>query len=156
MIYQHFSVFDLKVEAKTKQGIDTAEAELIKGEYFTLTVSTFGYANAVRIKFPENWYISERYPLYIYTGSLDGEYDAQLLVEITSDVLYVDKESNLGQLISNTDDGTWIQQFIIITPLYAAGGEDNIQVTARERELLEKNDSEMKNGDFVSEEDFWS
>ena len=124
------SVFDLKVEAKTKQGIDTAEAELIKGEYFTLTVSTFGYANAVRIKFPENWYISERYPLYIYTGSLDGEYDAQLLVEITSDVLYVDKESNLGQLISNTDDGTWIQQFIIITPLYAAGGEDNIQVTA--------------------------
>ena len=29
------------------------------------------------------------------------------------------------------------------------------KVTARERELLEKSDSEMKNGDYISEEDFW-
>ncbi|SDM83672.1 InlB B-repeat-containing protein [Lachnospira pectinoschiza] len=124
------SVFDLKVEAKTKQGEDTSEAELIRGEYFTLKVSTFGYANAIRIEFPDNWYISEDYPLYIYTESLDKPYDAQKLVEITSDVLYVDRESNLGQLITDSDDGTWVQEFIILTPLYATPGEDTIKVTA--------------------------
>ncbi len=124
------SVFDLTVEAKTKQGEDTSEAELIRGEYFTLKVSTFGYANAIRIEFPDNWYISEDYPLYIYTESLDKPYDAQKLVEITSDVLYVDRESNLGQLITDSDDGTWVQEFIILTPLYATPGEDTIKVTA--------------------------
>ena len=32
---------------------------------------------------------------------------------------------------------------------------DFTKVTARERELLEKSDLEMKNGDYISEEDFW-
>jgi hypothetical protein len=44
----------------------------------------------------------------------------------------------------------------LIKKLVIAWDPDFTKVTARERKLLEKNDSEMKNGDFVSEEDFWS
>ena len=44
----------------------------------------------------------------------------------------------------------------LIKKLVVAWDPDFTKVTARERELLEKNDSEMKNGNFVSEEDFWS
>ena len=44
----------------------------------------------------------------------------------------------------------------LIKKLIIAWDPDFTKVTARERELLEKNDFEMKNGDFVSEEDFWS
>ena len=44
----------------------------------------------------------------------------------------------------------------LIKKLVIAWDPDFTKVTARERELLEKSNSEMKNGDFVSEEDFWS
>ncbi|SEF38694.1 hypothetical protein [Lachnospira multipara] len=44
----------------------------------------------------------------------------------------------------------------LIKKLVIAWDPDFTKVTARERELLEKSDSEMKNGDFVSEEDFRS
>lgn len=44
----------------------------------------------------------------------------------------------------------------LIKKLVIAWDPDFTKVTARERELLEKSDSEMKNSDFVSEEDFWS
>ena len=44
----------------------------------------------------------------------------------------------------------------LIKKLVIAWDPDFTKVTARERELLEKSDNEMKNGDFVSEEDFWS
>ena len=44
----------------------------------------------------------------------------------------------------------------LIKKLVIAWDPDFTKVTARERELLEKIDSEMKNGDYVSEEDFWS
>ena len=44
----------------------------------------------------------------------------------------------------------------LIKKLVIAWDPDFTKVTARERELLEKSDSEMKSGDFVSEEDFWS
>ena len=30
------------------------------------------------------------------------------------------------------------------------------KVTAKEKELLEKTDEEMKNGEYISEEDFWA
>lgn len=30
------------------------------------------------------------------------------------------------------------------------------KVTAEEKELLEKTDEEMKNGEYISEEDFWA
>ena len=29
------------------------------------------------------------------------------------------------------------------------------KVTAKEKELLDKSDEEMKNGEYISEEDFW-
>lgn len=44
----------------------------------------------------------------------------------------------------------------LIKKLVIAWDPDFTKVTARERELLEKNDFEIKSGDFVSEEDFWS
>ena len=44
----------------------------------------------------------------------------------------------------------------LIKKLVIAWDPDFTKVTARERELLEKSDLEMKSGDFVSEEDFWS
>ena len=44
---------------------------------------------------------------------------------------------------------TWLPVFFTWDP-------DFTKVTARERELLEKSDFEMKSGDFISEEDFWS
>jgi len=44
----------------------------------------------------------------------------------------------------------------LIKKLVIAWDPDFTKVTARERELLEESDFEMKSGDFVSEEDFWS
>ena len=44
----------------------------------------------------------------------------------------------------------------LIKKLVIAWDPDFTKVTARERELLEKSDFEMKSGDFISEEDFWS
>ena len=44
----------------------------------------------------------------------------------------------------------------LIKKLVIAWDPDFTKVTARERELLKESDFEMKSGDFVSEEDFWS
>lgn len=44
----------------------------------------------------------------------------------------------------------------LVKKLILAWDPDFTKLTAKERELLEKSDSEMKNGDFVSEEDVWS
>ena len=44
----------------------------------------------------------------------------------------------------------------LIKKLIVAWDPDFTKVTAKEKELLEKSDSEMKNGNFISEEDFWS
>ncbi len=44
----------------------------------------------------------------------------------------------------------------LIKKLVIAWDPDFTKVTAKERELLEESDFEIKSGDFVSEEDFWS
>lgn len=44
----------------------------------------------------------------------------------------------------------------LIKKLIIAWDPNFTKVTEREKEILEKSDSEMKNGDFISEEDFWS
>lgn len=44
----------------------------------------------------------------------------------------------------------------LVKKLVIAWDPDFTKVTPRERELLEKTDSEMKNSDFISEKDFWS
>ena len=44
----------------------------------------------------------------------------------------------------------------LIKKLILAWDPDFTKVTPRERELLEKADAEMKNGDFISEKDFWA
>ena len=44
----------------------------------------------------------------------------------------------------------------LVKKLVIAWDPDFTKVTPRERELLEKPDFEMKNGDFISERDFWS
>lgn len=43
----------------------------------------------------------------------------------------------------------------LIKKLVIEWDPDFTKVTAKERELLEKSNSEMEKGDFVSEEDFW-
>lgn len=40
--------------------------------------------------------------------------------------------------------------------LVIAWDPDFTKLTAKEKELLEKTDEEMKNGEYISEEDFWS
>lgn len=44
----------------------------------------------------------------------------------------------------------------LIRKIAIAWDPDFTKVTSKEKELLEKSDSEMKNGDFISEEEFWS
>lgn len=44
----------------------------------------------------------------------------------------------------------------LVKKLVIAWDPDFTKVTAREKALLEKNDSEMKNGNFVSESEVWS
>lgn len=43
----------------------------------------------------------------------------------------------------------------LIKKLVIEWDPDFTKVTAKEREVLEKSNSEMEKGDFVSEEDFW-
>ena len=44
----------------------------------------------------------------------------------------------------------------LIKKLVIAWDPNFTKVTAKEKELLEKTDEEMKNGEYVSEEDFWA
>lgn len=44
----------------------------------------------------------------------------------------------------------------LVKKLVIAWDPDFTKVTTREKALLEKNDSEMKNGNFVSESEVWS
>lgn len=44
----------------------------------------------------------------------------------------------------------------LIEKLVIAWDPDFTKVTARERALLEKGESEIKNGDYISEEDVWA
>ena len=44
----------------------------------------------------------------------------------------------------------------LIKKLVIAWDPDFTKVTAKEREQLEKSDLEMRNGNYISEEDFWS
>lgn len=43
----------------------------------------------------------------------------------------------------------------LIKKLVIAWDPNFTKLTAREKELLEKTDEEMKKGEYVSEEDFW-
>ncbi len=44
----------------------------------------------------------------------------------------------------------------LVKKLVLAWDPEFTKVTEKEKELLDKSDSEMKNGDFISEKDFWS
>ncbi len=44
----------------------------------------------------------------------------------------------------------------LIKKLVKAWDPDYTKVTAKEKKILDKSDNEMKNGDYISEEDFWS
>lgn len=44
----------------------------------------------------------------------------------------------------------------LIKKLILAWDPDYTKVTSKEKELLDKNDVEMKNGEFVSEDDVWN
>ena len=44
----------------------------------------------------------------------------------------------------------------LIKKLVIAWDPNFTKLTPKEREILEKSDAEIKNGDYVSEEDFWS
>lgn len=44
----------------------------------------------------------------------------------------------------------------LVKKLVIAWDPNFTKVTAKEKELLEKVDEEMKNGEYISEEDFWA
>lgn len=44
----------------------------------------------------------------------------------------------------------------LVKKLVVAWDPDFTKLTTKEREILEKSDFDMKNGDFVTEEDVWS
>lgn len=44
----------------------------------------------------------------------------------------------------------------LVKKLVAAWDPDFTKLTDKERKILEKSDLDMKNGDFVTEEDIWS
>ena len=43
----------------------------------------------------------------------------------------------------------------LVKKLVIAWDPNFTKVTAKEKELLDKSDEEMKNGEYISEEDFW-
>ena len=57
-------------------------------------------------------------------------------------------ELNVDEVISMENE--------LIKKLIIAWDPDFTKVTDEERELLEKSDAEMKRGEYISEEDFWS
>ena len=68
------------------------------------------------------------------------------------------KETTLqmAELLDSLPDEEASQVNALIKKLVTVWDPDFTKLTARERELLEKSDLEMKNGDYVSEKDFWS
>lgn len=81
-----------------------------------------------------------------------------VVISISKEDLAMLKETTLqtAELLDILPDEDVSIVNALIKKLVIAWDPDFTKVTARERELLEKSDSEMKNGDFVSEEDFWS
>jgi len=71
-------------------------------------------------------------------------------------IMLKEKTLQTAELLDILPDEDILLVNALIKKLVIAWDPDFTKVTARERELLEKIDSEMKNGDFVSEEDVWS
>lgn len=113
----------------THEGIENKTVPSFKkGEAALLEVTTMGYADALKIDFPDEWYIDEDYPIYMYWGDT-ASYEDKKLEKITSDVFYID---TTGKADVN---GYWTENFIFMVPLYADSKDfislnDSIKVTA--------------------------
>ena len=80
--------------------------------------------------------------------------------------IYISKEGDLVMLKATTlqvaelldilpdEDVSMVKT--LIKKLIIAWDPNFTKVTAKERELLEKTDIEMENGEYISEEDFWA
>lgn len=68
------------------------------------------------------------------------------------------KESTIqtAELLDSLPDEDILMVNALVKKLVIAWNPDFTKVTARERELLEKSNSEINNGDFISEESFWT
>lgn len=91
-----------------------------QGEAGNLTVKTYGYANALAVEFPSDWYVSEKNPLYLYWGDVNN-YDASKLQKITQNVFYIKNDNPVD---------TWVQNFIFVTPTGIEENVKTIKVTA--------------------------
>lgn len=66
------------------------------------------------------------------------------------------KTLETAELLDNLPDEDISMVNTLTKKLVIAWDPDFTKLTAKEKELLEKTDEEMKNGEYISEEDFWS
>ena len=113
-------VFDLSAEIYDRDN-QILNYPILKGDMFKIKVKTFGYADALQLCFPEEWYINDKFPLYVYWGDIDN-YDETKLEKITKNYMYIKTDSDAT--------GKWEQEFIFISPLNAQSGPSNINIKA--------------------------
>ena len=65
------------------------------------------------------------------------------------------KTIETAELLDNLPDEDISMVNTLTKKLVKAWDPNFTKVTAKEKELLEKTDEEMKNGEYISEEDFW-
>ena len=104
-----------------------------QGEAGNLKVTTYGYANALKVQFPSDWYVSNDNPLYMYWGD-PNNYDESKLETITQDCFYIKKTS---------PEKIWEQNFIFLTPTKTTADLKNINVTAYKGEVDVINNSQI-------------
>lgn len=109
-----------------------------KGESALLVVKTMGYADALKIQFPDEWYIDEDYPVYMYWGATD-QYEDKKLEPITSHVFYMDVEGK------SDATGYWTENFIFVLPLYADKSDlSKVVVSAYKGDSVSIDNGEIK------------
>lgn len=99
----------------------------LKGVTFKIKIKTFGYADAVKISFPKEWYDNDVYPLCAYYGSLTTGYDETKLEEVKKDYMYIKTD--------NDKNGEWEQELVFVSPLNVKEGSAKIEIRALKGDL---------------------
>ena len=118
-------VFDLSAQIYDVDG-NLLNYPILKGGTFKIKVKTFGYTNALKLKFPKSWYINEDYPLYAYWGDVKN-YDPNKLEKITKDYMYIETVPD--------KTGYWEKEFTFILPLNAKSGSSEINIEAMKGDI---------------------
>ena len=114
---EDISIFDMSIDLHShtynpdnKEYIGGVEYLSCKqGESIDLTIHTTGYANAVRVEFPEEWYQDTDYPIYVYTGN--EVYDISKVEPVYADYFYL--------YVDSDNKGNWTKTVTFVLPLYA-------------------------------------